>query len=162
MLKGNKRKLSNGGSRSDSFKNVRIAILGQDGVGKSGLVCLANWFVVEGAIWDIYIQHFVLPHLNHCACLLMLSGQTLLISPSFTCSFFANFQLNKPRPAPIWSCSSVVRACNGDMFRPARVRIPGTGVRYFSSFSVWAHFLSRAIAQNSKVSFGIFIQHFST
>ena len=33
-----------------------------------------------------------------------------------------------------------------------------TCVRDFFSFSVWAHFLSRAIAQ--KVAFGIFIQNF--
>ena len=43
------------------------------------------------------------------------------------------------------------------------VSLPGvvgstpTGVIDYFSFFVWAHFLSRAIAQ--KVSFGIFIQH---
>ena len=82
---------------------------------------------------------------------------TFLVTPSFTCSFAANYYLNFPRPALIWPCSSAGRAtviCSGGRgFRSRRSQ------RFFS-FSVRAHFLSRAIAQ--KETFEIFIlQHFS-
>ena len=42
----------------------------------------------------IIVQHLNLPHLNHYICLLVLSGQTLLVTPSLTCSLAANFHLN--------------------------------------------------------------------
>ena len=35
-------------------------------------------------------------------CIIVLSGQTLLVNPSLTCSFAANHHLNFPRPALIW------------------------------------------------------------
>ena len=40
----------------------------------------------------------------------------LLVTPSLTCSFAVYYDLNYPRPAPIWPCSSVGRAtiiCSG-------------------------------------------------
>ena len=83
----------------------------------------------------------------------MLSGQTLLITPSITCSFAATYNLNFPRPAPIWPCSSVGRAlviCSGGReFESQR------GQRFFLFDRVGPNFLSGAIAQ--KVEFGIFI-----
>ena len=36
----------------------------------------------------------------------MLSGQTLLVTPSLTCLLAANYHLKYPRPAPTWPCSS--------------------------------------------------------
>ena len=62
----------------------------------------------------------------------MLSGQTLLVTPSLTCSSAANYHLNFPRPAPIWPCSSV-----GEQRRsvPEVVGSNPTTVRDFFSFS---------------------------
>ena len=68
----------------------------------------------------------------------------------------ANSHLKLPRPAPIWPRSSVGRAtviCSGAHgFESHR------GQRFFS-FSVWPHFLSKAVTQ--KVLFGIFLQQFN-
>ena len=80
--------------------------------------------------FGIYIQNFNLPHLNHYIIyLLMLCGQTLLVTPSLTCSFATNYHLNFPRPAPIWPCSLVGKAtviCSrGHEFEPHR------GQRFF-------------------------------
>ena len=41
--------------------------------------------------------------------LIVLSRQTLLVTPSFTSIFAPNFHLNYPRPAPIWPCTSVAQ-----------------------------------------------------
>ena len=72
------------------------------------------------------LEHFNLTQLNLNICLIVLSGQTLLVTPSLTYSFAANYHLNFPRPAPIWPCSSVSRAtviCSGGRgFEPHRVR----------------------------------------
>ena len=57
----------------------------------------------------------------------------LIVLPSLTCSFAANHHLNFPRRS--WVRTS-----------------PGSEI--FFSFSVWAHFLSRANAQ--RVIFGMF------
>ena len=74
--------------------------------------------------------------------LIVLSGQTLLITPSITCSFAATYNLNFPRPAPIWPCSSVGRAlviCSGGReFESQR------GQRFFlfdpvGPFPFWGH-----------------------
>ena len=74
----------------------------------------------------------------------------ILVTPSLTCSFTANYHLNFPRPAPVWPCSSVGRAtvtCSeGRGFKPHQ------GQRFI--LLLWAHFLSRANAH--KVLFGIF------
>ena len=82
---------------------------------------------------------------------IVLSGQTFLVTPSLTCSFAANLVITcLPRPAPIWPCSYV----------PEVVGSNPTGVRdFFSSLSVWAHFLSRANAE--KVLFRIFVEQFN-
>ena len=62
-------------------------------------------------------------------CLIVLSGQVLLVTPSLTCSFASNYHFNFPRPAPIWPSSSVGRAtviCSVDCkFEPHR------GQKYF-------------------------------
>ena len=71
--------------------------------------------------------------------------------PNLTCSFAAYHRPNCPRPAPIWPCSSIGRAtmiCSG-----VRGFVSHRGLRFFSSFSVRVHFLSRTIAQ--EVSSGI-------
>ena len=68
---------------------------------------------------------------------------------SLTYSFSANYYLNFPRPDSIWLCSLVGRAT-----------VICSGVRDLFSFSLWAHFLSRANAH--KVIFGIIIiEHFN-
>ena len=75
------------------------------------------------------LEHFNLLHLNHYTCLIVLSGQTLLVTPSITCSFAANYHHNFPQPAPIWPCSSFDRAtviCSG-----SRRFEPHWGQRYF-------------------------------
>ena len=99
------------------------------------------------------LEHFNLPHLKHYKCLTALSSQTLLVTPSLTCSLATNYLLNSLRPAPIWPCSSVSRAtvicCGGRGFEPHR------GQRVFL-FLHLGPFLSRATAQ--KVLFGIFIR----
>ena len=74
--------------------------------------------IAQKELFGIFIQHFNLPHLNHYICLILLSGQSLLVTPSLTCSFAAIFTILIPRrrPAPIWPCSSVGRAtvvCSG-------------------------------------------------
>ena len=73
-------------------------------------------------------------------CLTVLSRQNLLVSPSLTCSFAANLS---PFKIKIEISHNQLPAGSNP-----------TRVRDFFSFSVWAHFLSRANAQ--KVLFGIF------
>ena len=59
----------------------------------------------------------------------MISGQSLLVTPSLTCSFAANNHLNHPRPALIWPCSSVGRATVHGLFRRSWVRtLPGSEI----------------------------------
>ena len=78
-----------------------------------------------------------------------------LVTPSLMCLFAANYHLIYVRTAPIWPCSSVEQQSSV----PEVVGLNPVGAIDFFSFSVWAHFLSRANAQ--KVLFRIFIQHFN-
>ena len=43
-------------------------------------------------------------------------GKTLLVTPSLTCSFAANFHLNYPPPAPIWPCRNFSLSPCGPIF----------------------------------------------
>ena len=90
----------------------------------------------------VYIQLFCLSvYLSVCL--------SVCLFVSLTYSFSANYYLNFPRPDSIWLCSLVGRAT-----------VICSGVRDLFSFSMWAHFLSRANAH--KVIFGIIIiEHFN-
>ena len=108
--------------------------------------------IAQKELFGIFIQHFNLPHLNHYICLILLSGQSLLVTPSLTCSFAAIFTILIPhrRPAPIWPCSSVGRAtvvCSGGRGFESHLDQEISS----QSFSMWAQ----------KVSFGILLKYFN-